>query len=99
MRRHRRLHSLAKQHDVDRSLIRLWVRKYEGGEFDAEVEAAKTLHEYEAKIAQLERKVGQLTMELDFLKGALAQARSASGAPTSILVGPGACPSNGRVDS
>jgi transposase-like protein len=93
------LYGLAKQHDIDRSLIRLWVRKYECGEFDAEVEAAKTLHEYEAKIAQLERKVGQLTMELDFLKGALAQARSSSGGPTSIGVGPAASPFDGRADS
>jgi transposase len=93
------LHGLSKQHDVDRSLIRLWVRKYESGEFDAEVEAAKTLHEYEAKIAQLERKIGQLTMELDFLKGALAQARSPSGVSTSIVAGPSASPSSGRAGS
>ncbi len=92
------LYGLAKQHDIDRNLIRLWVRKYECGKFDAEVEAAKTLHEYEAKIAQLERKVGQLTMDLDFLKGALAQSRSPSGARTSIVAGPAASPSNGRAD-
>ena len=93
------LDGLAKQHDVDRSLIRLWVRKYETGEFDAEVEATKTLHEYESKIAQLERKVGQLTMELDFLKGALAQARSPSDEPTSIVVGPGVSPSDRHAGS
>ena len=51
---------LAKQHDVCRNLIRLWVKKYEAGEFDAEAEAARTLHEYQAKIAALEGKVGQL---------------------------------------
>jgi transposase-like protein len=38
------LYDLAKQHHIDRSLIRLWVRKYECGEFEAEIEAAKTLH-------------------------------------------------------
>ncbi|MCC2662400.1 MAG: putative transposase [Geminicoccaceae bacterium] len=63
------LHGLAQRHDVCRNLIRLWIKKYEAGEFDAEIEAANTVHEYEAKIARLERKVGQLTMELDFLKG------------------------------
>jgi transposase-like protein len=93
------LHALAKQHDIDRSLIRLWVRKYESGEFDAEAEASKTRHEYEAKIAQLERKVGQLTMELDFVKGALEHARSTSDAPTSIVSGPGKSPSNGHANS
>jgi len=90
------LHALAQQHDVDRSLIRLWVRKYEAGAFDAEAEAAATLHAYEAKIAQLERKVGQLTMELDFLKGALQHARSQSDAPTSPVAGPPVSPSSGR---
>jgi transposase len=93
------LYGLARQHDIDRSLIRLWVKKYQGGEFDAEAEAARTLHEYEAKIAQLERKVGQLTMELDLLKGALVQARSPSATPTSIVAGPAACPSDGRASS
>lgn len=93
------LHGLAKQHDISRNLIRLWIKKCEAGEFDAEIEAAKTLHEYEAKIARLERKVGQLTMELDYLKGALEQARSPSDAPTSIVAGPAASRSNGRAGS
>ena len=93
------LHGLSKQHDVDRNLIRLWVRKYESGEFDAEVEAARTLHEYEAKIAAARAQGGQLTMELDFLKGALAQARSPSGVSTSIVGGPSASASSGRAGS
>lgn len=93
------LHGLAKQHDIDRGLLRLWVRKYEAGEFDAEAEASDTLHEYEAKIAQLERKVGQLTMELDFVKGALQHARTPSDAPTSIVSGPGKSQSSGHAGS
>jgi transposase len=40
--------------------------KYEAGELAEEVCAAERLHEYEAKIAALERMVGRLTMELDF---------------------------------
>src|SRR5919109_1056076 len=63
------LHGLAKKHDVTRNLIRIWVAKYEAGEFDEDVEAADRLQEYEAKIAALERMVGRLTMELDFLRG------------------------------
>ncbi len=58
------LHALAKQHRVSRNLIRLWLKKYEGGEFTEEA----SLEEYEARIAQLERKVGQHTMENDLLK-------------------------------
>ena len=30
---------LSKRHDVPRNLIRLWVAKYEAGEFDEEAEA------------------------------------------------------------
>ena len=93
------LYGLAKQHDVCRNLIRLWIKKYEAGEFDAEAEAAKTLHEYQAKLAALERKVGQLTMELDFLKGALEQARSPSDGPMSIVAGPMASRSSGPANS
>ena len=48
-------------------MIRLWIRKYEAGEFTDELaEAVYIAHE--RKIAELERKVGQLTMEVDLLK-------------------------------
>ena len=93
------LHSLAKQHDVCRNLIRVWVQKYEAGAFDDDVEAASTLHEYEAKIAALERKGGQLTMEVDFLKGAQRQARLPHAETTSIVAGPVVSASNGRASS
>ena len=55
------LHGLAKRHDVSRNLIRIWVAKYEAGEFDEDVEAADRLQEYEAGIAALERLVCMLT--------------------------------------
>ena len=42
--------------------------QYDRGELDREEVEASVLAEYEAKIAALERKVGQLTMELDLLK-------------------------------
>ena len=45
------LHGLAKRYDVSRNLIRLWVKKYEAGEFDAEAEAAATLQEYDTSDA------------------------------------------------
>ena len=53
------LHGLAKHHDICRNLIRIWVGKHEAGAFDEEVEAAALLQEYEARIAALEREVGQ----------------------------------------
>ncbi|TPL32839.1 transposase [Mesorhizobium sp. B2-4-6] len=51
------LYSLAKRHDVSRTLLRIWVRKYEQGAFDDEAQAADLVQEYEARIAALERLV------------------------------------------
>ena len=39
------LHGLAKRHDISRNLIRVWVAKYEAGEFNDEAEAANLLQE------------------------------------------------------
>ena len=52
------LYGLAKRHDLSRQLIRVWVEKYEAGGLDADAQAADLLHEYETKIAALERMVG-----------------------------------------
>jgi transposase len=62
------LHKLARRYSISRNLIRLWVRKFEAGEFTDELAEAVQAAEYERKIAELERKVGQLTMEVDLLK-------------------------------
>ncbi|WP_420473697.1 hypothetical protein [Noviherbaspirillum sp. ST9] len=50
------------------NLIQLWLNQYDNGDLDREEAAASTIAEYEAKIAALECKVGQLTMELDLVK-------------------------------
>jgi transposase len=55
------LHELARRHSLSRNLIRLWIRQYEAGEFTDELAEA-------VYIAQYERKIGQLTMEIDLLK-------------------------------
>ena len=44
---------LAGQHDMCRSLIRIWVAKYEAGEFDDEQVQGDVLARYEARIAAL----------------------------------------------
>ena len=82
------LHALARRHRVSRNLIRIWLQKYEDGEFTEEAALASTLEEYEARIAQLERKVGQLTMENDLLKKTLPRSRSKNVAGSSIVSGP-----------
>ena len=46
---------LGKRHDLCRKLVRIWVRKYEAGEYDDDARAADTLQEFEAKVAALEQ--------------------------------------------
>ena len=73
------LFGLAKRHDICRNLIRVWIEKYERGEFDSEVEAANLLEQYEARIAALERMVGRLALENDLLKNLPRAGRPACG--------------------
>jgi transposase len=87
------LHGLAKRHDIARNLIRIWVEKYEAGAFDDDQVLAGTLEAYEAKIAALERKVGQLTMELDLLKKGQRFAQRQTSVNSSVVSGPRAAAS------
>jgi transposase-like protein len=87
------LHGLSRRHDISRQLIRVWVQKYEAGALDEDAEAADLIQEYEAKIAALERMVGRQALEIEFLKGALKSAPRPRSATTSVIVGPGASPS------
>jgi hypothetical protein len=75
------------------------VQTYEAGAFDDDAEAASMLHEYEAKIAAHERKIGQLAMEVGFLKGAQRQARSPNAGTASIVADPVVSASDGRANS
>jgi transposase-like protein len=83
------LHGLAKRHDICRNLIRVWVQKFEAGDFDEDAAAADLLQQYEARIAALERLVGKQALELEFLKGAAKSAPQPRSATTSVVVGPG----------
>ena len=87
------LNGLAREHDLSRNLIRVWVAKCESGEFDPDVEAATLLGDYEAKIATLERMVGRQGLEIEFLKGAIQQGRLPRSAPMSVIAGPAVSPS------
>ena len=91
----RRLHGLAKRHDISRNLIRVWVQKYEAGVFDEDAAAADLLQQYEARIAALERLVGKQALELEFLKGALQSAPRPRSETTSVIAGPAACVAEG----
>jgi transposase len=82
------LHSLANRHDISRNLIRIWVAKYEAGEFDDDAEAADMLQAYEARIAALERLVGRQALEIECLKAALRAGPRPRNGTTSVIAGP-----------
>lgn len=54
--------------DVSANLIQLWLTQFDRGELNDEEAEASAIAEYELRIAALERKVAQLTMELDLAK-------------------------------
>lgn len=71
---------LCRRHELSPTLLREWRRRYEAGDFNGDESAAPTVREQELRrrIADLERKVGQLTMENEILlkKGALPRRQS-----------------------
>jgi transposase-like protein len=46
------LHELARRHSLSRNLIRLWIRKYEAGEFTDELAEAVYIAQYDSKITE-----------------------------------------------
>ena len=82
------LNTLAKRHDLCRHLIRVWIAKYERGEFDEKVEAAGLMQHYEARIAALERMVGRLALENELLKKASRASRLPKDVKPSVITGP-----------
>lgn len=70
-----------------------WLDKHRRGALTEEDNLEEKVRDYEAKIAALERKVGQLTMELDVLKKLGPPSPSLSVVKPSIVSGPVALPS------
>jgi len=87
------LYGLAKRHEISRNLIRVWLAKHEAGTLDSDTAAADMLADYEARIAALERLVGKLTLENEFLKEVSRHARQARSASMSVVAGPLVSPS------
>lgn len=73
---------LCRRYELSPTLVREWRRKYETGEFDGPdpTTASQRERELERRIAELERKVGQLTMENEVLqkRGRLPRRRNAA---------------------
>ena len=84
-----------RQHNLASSLIQEWLTQFDDGKLELDEVEAATTADYEAKIAALERKVGQLTMELDLLKKTPRLRLVHSSETPSIISGPKAALSDG----
>ena len=93
------LGALARHHDISRNLLRLWVEKYEAGEFDDDDVQADLLAHCQRRIAELERKVGQLVMENEWLKKTRRAAVQRNAASSCVVSGPTASPSDEVANS
>ncbi len=82
-------------HRLSANLIQLWLTQFDRGELASEEAKASVIAEYEARIAALERKVGQLTMELDLVKETPRPPSVTDSERFSIVTGPEAAPSGG----
>ena len=63
-----------RSHNILANLIQLWLTQFDHGELTGEEAEASGIAAYAARIATLERKVGQFTMELELAKKNTADA-------------------------
>ena len=65
-------------HRLSGSLIQLWPAQFDEGLLEPKAKpTVRIAEEYQQRIAELERKVGQQTLEIDFLKGCLQRIEEA----------------------
>ena len=84
--------ALARQYDIAPDQIKAWQKRYEHGTLTDQPTNNGALH---ARIAELERMVGRLTMENDLLKKAAAWAQRQRSGRSSVTSGPGSSRSDG----
>lgn len=78
----------AREYGMAASTIREWLARYADKESEMKKKDPALFAEYEARIAALERKVGQLTMENELLKKTRARHLAELSAGSSIVSGP-----------
>lgn len=79
---------LSRRYDLERGTIYRWVAKYRSDGLTGSRPARTERDDYEARIAALERKVGQLAMENEFLKKTSERLRRQSAGQPSVISGP-----------
>ncbi len=92
------LRELARKHNLSRNLLSQWVRKYETGQLTDEIVDAVRIAEYEGRSRSWNRKVGQLTMEIDLLTKGAQLARRPNVENYSIVSGPQIAPPRADVE-
>ena len=75
--------------------LTLWLTQFDRGELTDEEAEASVIVEFEARIAALERKVGQLTMELDLAKKTPRMPTAIGSERPCVISGPGPALSGG----
>jgi transposase len=70
---------IARRYEISLNLIQIWLDKYRRGVLTEEEYLEEKTRDYEVKIAALERKVGQLTMEVEALRRLCPRAPSSNG--------------------
>lgn len=85
------------KYSLSAALIHTWLTQFDRGDTEMQGLDPVLAAEYEARIAALERKVGQLTMELDLQKKAPRLRLVSDSERSSIISGPKAAPSDGAA--
>ena len=87
-----------RKYKLSAALVHSWLTQFDRGDMEPGAilgSDSVVVAEYEAKIADLERKVGQLTMELDLVKKIQRQRLASGSENSSVVSGPRAAPSGG----
>ena len=84
-----------RRYSLSPTLVGVWLKRYDKGELEMERTDPAVFVEYEAKIAALERKIGQLMMEIELLKKTQRQRAERTSVRSSIVAGPKTVPSDG----
>jgi transposase len=85
---------IARRYEISLNLIQIWLDKYRRGVLTEEEYLEEKTRDYETKIAALERKVGQLTMEVEALRRLCSRAPSSNGLKPPTLSGAAVLPSD-----
>ncbi len=92
------VHALARQHGLSCALVNYWAKQFAAGELEGSVGEGLERRELLARVALLERKVGQLLMQNELLKKTLPRSRVLNGANCSIVSGPARSASDKDAD-